>query len=192
MRIVLLGPPGSGKGTQATLLVKQLGVPHISTGALLRDAAERGTDLGLQAKALSDKGNLVPDDVMAGMLEERLGHKDVSNGFILDGYPRNLAQAESLTALLERLDQPVEEAILIDIEAHHILKRIAKRAQEEGRADDTEETVRNRLRVYAKQTAPVADYYAERGLLTRVLGDGGIDEIFQRIRSILTLGEVSA
>ena len=82
MRIVLLGPPGSGKGTQATLLVKQLGVPHISTGALLRDAAERGTDLGLQAKALSDKGNLVPDDVMAGMLEERLGHKDVSNGFI--------------------------------------------------------------------------------------------------------------
>ena len=192
MRIVLLGPPGSGKGTQATLLVKQLGVPHISTGALLRDAAQRGTDLGLQAKALSDKGNLVPDDVMAGMLEERLGHKDVSNGFILDGYPRNLAQAESLTALLERLDQPVEEAILIDIEAHHILKRIAKRAQEEGRADDTEETVRNRLRVYAKQTAPVADYYAERGLLTRVLGDGGIDEIFQRIRSILTLGEVSA
>ena len=192
MRIVLLGPPGSGKGTQATLLVKQLGVPHISTGALLRDAAQRGTDLGLQAKALSDKGNLVPDDVMAGMLEERLGHKDVSNGFILDGYPRNLAQAESLTTLLERLDQPVDEAILIDIEAHHILKRIAKRAQEEGRADDTEETVRNRLRVYAKQTAPVADYYAERGLLTRVLGDGGIDEIFQRIRSILTLGEVSA
>ena len=192
MRIVLLGPPGSGKGTQATLLVKQLGVPHISTGALLRDAAQRGTDLGLQAKALSDKGNLVPDDVMAGMLEERLGHKDVSSGFILDGYPRNLAQAESLTTLLERLDQPVEEAILIDIEAHHILKRIAKRAQEEGRADDTEETVRNRLRVYAKQTAPVADYYAERGLLTRVLGDGGIDEIFQRIRSILTLGEVSA
>ena len=192
MRIVLLGPPGSGKGTQATLLVKQLGVPHISTGALLRDAAQRGTDLGLQAKALSDKGNLVPDDVMAGMLEERLGHKDVSSGFILDGYPRNLAQAESLTTLLERLDQPVEEAILIDIEAHHILKRIAKRAQEEGRADDTEETVRNRLRVYAKQTAPVADYYAERGLLTRVLGDGGIDEIFQRIRSILTLGEASA
>ena len=192
MRIVLLGPPGSGKGTQAALLVKQLGVPHISTGALLRDAAERGTDLGLQAKALSDKGNLVPDDVMAGMLEERLGHKDVSSGFILDGYPRNLAQAESLTTLLERLDQPVEEAILIDIEAHHILKRIAKRAQEEGRADDTEETVRNRLRVYAKQTAPVADYYAERGLLTRVLGDGGIDEIFQRIRSILTLGEASA
>jgi len=192
MRIVLLGPPGSGKGTQAALLVKQLDVPHISTGALLRDAAKRGTVLGLQAKAISDRGDLVPDDVIAGMLEERLGRKDVSNGFILDGYPRNLAQAKSLTILLERLDQPVEEAILIDIKPHQIIKRIAKRAQEEGRADDTEETVRNRLRVYAEQTAPVADYYAERGLLTRVLGDGSIDEIFQRIRSILSLGEVSA
>ncbi|MDH3902981.1 MAG: adenylate kinase [Xanthomonadales bacterium] len=192
MRIVLLGPPGSGKGTQATLLVKQLGIPHISTGALLRDAAKRGTELGLQAKALSDKGELVPDDVIAGMLEERLGNDDVRNGFILDGYPRNLAQAESLTILLERLDQPVDEAILVDIEPHHILRRIAKRAQEEGRSDDTEETVRNRLRVYANQTAPVADYYAERGLLTKVLGDGSIEEIFQRILSILNLGEASS
>ena len=192
MRIVLLGPPGSGKGTQAALLVKQLDVPHISTGALLRDAAKRGTVLGLQAKAISDRGELVPDDVIAGMLEERLGRKDVSNGFILDGYPRNLAQAESLTLLLERLDQPVEEAILIDIEPRQIIKRIAKRAQEEGRADDTEETVRNRLRVYAERTAPVADYYAERGLLTRVLGEGSIDEIFQRVRSILNLGGLSA
>ena len=192
MRIVLLGPPGSGKGTQAALLVKQLDVPHISTGALLRDAASRGTELGLQAKALTDKGELVPDDVMSDMLEERLGHKDVSTGFILDGYPRNLAQAKSLTVLLERLKQPVEEAILVHIEPHNIIKRIAKRAQEEGRADDTEETVRNRLRVYAEQTEPVADYYAERGLLTRVLGDGGIDEIFQRILSVLNLGEASA
>ena len=191
MRIVLLGPPGSGKGTQAALLVKQLGVPHISTGALLRDGAQRGTELGLKAKALSDKGELVPDNDIAGILEERLSHEDVSSGFILDGYPRNLAQAESLTILLERLNQPVEEAILIDIDAEQIIKRIAKRATQEGRADDTEETVRNRLRVYAEQTAPVADYYAERGLLTRVLGDGGIDEIFQRILSILNLDRAS-
>ena len=188
MRIVLLGPPGSGKGTQATLLVKQLGIPHISTGALLRDAAKRGTALGMRAKARTDKGELVSDDVMSGMLEERLQLEDVANGFILDGYPRNLAQASALDILLKRLNQPVEEAILIDINAEQILKRIAKRAQEEGRADDTEETVRNRLRVYAEQTAPVADYYAERGLLTRVLGDGGVDEIFQRLRSILNLG----
>ena len=188
MRIVLLGPPGSGKGTQAALLVKQLGIPHISTGALLRDAAKRGTALGMRAKARTDKGELVSDDVMSGMLEERLQLEDVANGFILDGYPRNLAQASALDILLKRLNQPVEEAILIDINAEQILKRIAKRAQEEGRADDTEETVRNRLRVYAEQTAPVADYYAERGLLTRVLGDGGVDEIFQRLRSILNLG----
>ena len=190
MRIVLLGPPGSGKGTQAALLVKQLGIPHISTGALLRDAAKRCTELGLQAKALTDKGELVPDNVMSGMLEERLKLEDVAKGFVLDGYPRNLAQASSLDILLKRLNQPVEEAILIDINAEQILKRIAKRAQEEGRADDTEETVRNRLRVYAEQTAPVADYYAERGLLTRVLGDGSVDEIFQRLRSILSLGSV--
>ena len=188
MRIVLLGPPGSGKGTQAALLVKQLGIPHISTGALLRDAAKRGTELGLRAKARTDKGELVSDEVISGMLEERLQLEDVAKGFILDGYPRNLAQASALDILLKRLNQPVEEAILIDINAEQILKRIAKRAQEEGRADDTEETVRNRLRVYAEQTAPVADYYAERGLLTRVLGDGGVDEIFQRLRSILSLG----
>lgn len=188
MRIVLLGPPGSGKGTQAALMVKQLGIPHISTGALLRDAAKRGTALGLRAKARTDKGELVSDDVISGMLEERLQLEDVAKGFILDGYPRNLAQASALDILLKRLNQPVEEAILIDINAEQILKRIAKRAQEEGRADDTEETVRNRLRVYAEQTAPVADYYAERGLLTRVLGDGSVDEIFQRLRSILSLG----
>lgn len=192
MRIVLLGPPGSGKGTQAALLVERLGVPHISTGALLRNAAKRGTELGLKAKALTDKGELVPDDIISGMIEERLSRADVANGFILDGYPRNLAQAKSLDALLERMGQPVDDAILIDLDPERIIKRIAKRAKEEGRADDTEETVRNRLQVYAEQTAPVADYYAERGLLTKVLGEGGVDEIFQRLASILNLGAVSA
>lgn len=192
MRIVLLGPPGSGKGTQAKLLVEQLGVPHISTGALLRNAAQRGTELGLKAKALTDKGELVPDDVISDMIGERLRRADVAKGFILDGYPRNLAQAKSLDALLELLNQPVDEAILIDIKAELIIKRIAKRAQEEGRADDTEETVRNRLQVYTEQTEPVADYYTQRGLLTKVLGEGSVDDIFQRILSILNLGSVSA
>jgi adenylate kinase len=192
MRIVLLGPPGSGKGTQAALLVERLGIPHISTGALLRNAAKRGTELGLKAKALTDKGELVPDDVISDMIEERLGRDDVANGFILDGYPRNLAQARSLDVLLERLGQPVDDAILIDLDAERIIKRIAKRAKEEGRDDDTEETVRNRLQVYAAQTAPVADYYAERGLLTKVLGEGSVDEIFQRLVGILKLGAVSA
>ena len=192
MRIVLLGPPGSGKGTQAALLKEQLQIPHISTGALLRNAAKLGTELGLQAKALSDKGELVPDDVMSGLLEERLSEADVANGFILDGYPRNLAQAKSLDILLARIEQPAEEAVLIDIDAEQIVKRIARRAQKEGRTDDNEETVRNRLRVYAEQTEPVADFYEEQGLLTRVLGDGTVQEIFQRILSILNLGNVPA
>ena len=192
MRIVLLGPPGSGKGTQATMLVEHLGLPHISTGALLRNAAKRGTALGLQAKAITDKGELVPDDIMSDMIEERLSRDDVAVGFILDGYPRNLAQARSLDTVLERLNTPADEAIHIDIDQEQIIQRIAKRAKVEGRADDTEETVRNRMRVYAEQTAPVADYYAERGLLTRVLGDGPKEEILQRILSVLNTRAKSA
>lgn len=192
MRIVLLGPPGSGKGTQAAMLVEELGVPHISTGALLRNAAKRGTELGLQAKAITDKGELVPDKIMSDMIEERLGRDDVANGFILDGYPRNVAQAKSLDVMLERLGQPADEAIHIDINPEQVIKRIAKRAKEEGRSDDTEETVRNRMRVYAEQTAPVADFYAERGLLTRVLGEGNVEEVLQRILSVLNLSAKSA
>ena len=191
MRIVLLGPPGSGKGTQATMLVERLKLPHISTGALLRNAAKRGTALGLQAKAITDKGELVPDDIMSDMIEERLSRDDVASGFILDGYPRNVSQAESLDAMLERLNTPADEAIHIDIDPEQIIKRIAKRAKEEGRSDDTEETVRNRMRVYEEQTAPVADYYAERGLLTRVLGNGDKEEILQRILSVLNLNSTS-
>lgn len=191
MRIVILGPPGSGKGTQATLLVERMRVPHISTGALLRNAAKRGTALGLQAKSITDKGELVPDDIMSDMIEERLGRDDVANGFILDGYPRNLAQAKSLDDMLERMDIPADEAIHIDVDPEQIIKRIARRAQEEGRSDDTVETVRNRMRVYAEQTAPVADYYAERGILTRVLGDGSKQEVFQRILSVLNIQTAS-
>jgi adenylate kinase len=185
MRIVLLGPPGSGKGTQATMLVEQLGLPHISTGALLRNAAKRGTELGLQAKAITDKGELVPDDIMSDMIEDRLSRADVAKGFILDGYPRNVAQARALDIMLERLNMPADEAIHIDIDPETVIKRIAKRAKEEGRSDDAVETVKNRMRVYAEQTAPVADYYAERGLLTRVLGEGPKEEILQRILSVL-------
>ena len=192
MRIVLLGPPGSGKGTQATMLVEQLGLPHISTGALLRNAAKRGTELGLQAKAITDKGELVPDDIMSDMIEERLSRDDVAKGFILDGYPRNTAQAKSLDVMLERLNMPADEAIHIDIDPETVIKRIAKRAKEEGRTDDAVETVKNRMRVYAEQTAPVADYYEENGLLTRVLGNGPKEEILQRILSVLNTGTAPA
>ena len=189
MRIVLLGAPGSGKGTQAALLEQHLGLPHISTGVLLRTAVQEQTELGLQAAAIMDRGELVPDDVMLELIEQRLGRPDVDRGFLLDGYPRNLAQAESLDALLERLDQPVEEVIQIDIDPEQVIARIAKRAEQEDRSDDTEEVVRNRMRVYQEQTAPVAGYYADRGLLTRVLGDGSIEEVQQLILSVLDQGE---
>ncbi len=185
MRIVLLGAPGSGKGTQATLMVERLGLPHISTGALLRNAAKRGTDLGLKAKSIIDKGELVPDEIMSDMIEERLGHDDLANGFILDGYPRNLDQAKSLDDMLERLGQAADHAIQIDVDPEQIIKRLAGRAKQEGRADDDEEVVRNRMRVYHEKTAPVIDYYAGRGLLTHVLGDGTVEDVLERILSIL-------
>jgi len=185
MRIVLLGAPGSGKGTQATLMVERLGLPHISTGVLLRNAAKRGTDLGLKAKSIIDKGELVPDEIMSDMIEERLSRDDVANGFILDGYPRNLDQAKALDDMLERLGQPADHAIQIDVDPDQIIKRLAGRAEQEGRADDNEDVVRNRMRVYHEKTAPVIDYYAGRGLLTHVLGDGKIEDVLERILSIL-------
>lgn len=185
MRIVLLGAPGSGKGTQATLLAQQLEVPHISTGVLLRAAVQAGTELGKTAKAVIDRGELVSDDIMLGLIEQRLGQRDVRNGFILDGYPRNITQAKALDSLLARLQQPVEEALQIDVDEEQIIARIAGRAALEGRTDDSEEVVRNRMRVYAAQTAPVVDYYANKGVLTRILGEGAIEDVFQRIIGVL-------
>ena len=187
MRIVILGAPGSGKGTQAALLVEELGLPHISTGELLRSAVKAGTDLGLKAKVVMDRGELVSDEIMLGLIEERLSSADVERGFILDGYPRNLVQAEALDNLLERLEQPVDEALQIDVDVEMVVARIAKRAAEEDRSDDTEETVRKRMDVYAAQTAPVVDYYANKGALSRILGEGSIEEVFQRIKGILQL-----
>ena len=187
MRIVLLGAPGSGKGTQAALLKDHFSIPHISTGVLLREAVANATPLGQQAKAIMDRGDLVPDDIMLNLIGERLGQDDVAGGFILDGYPRNLSQAESLDSLLGRLGQPVDEAVLIEVDAESIVQRIAKRAAEEGRSDDTEEVVRNRMRVYEEQTAPVAGHYADHGVLTRVLGEGSIEEVLQRIKGALAL-----
>ena len=185
MRIVLLGAPGSGKGTQAARMVEALGLPHISTGVLLRAAVASGSDLGKKAKAVMDRGELVSDDIMLGLIEERLGQDDARQGFILDGYPRNIAQAEALDELLGRLGQPLEDALQIDVDEEQVIKRIAGRAAEEGRSDDSEDVVRNRMRVYSEQTAPVAGYYADRGLLTRILGEGSIEEVFQRIIGVL-------
>ncbi|MDT8449710.1 MAG: adenylate kinase [Wenzhouxiangellaceae bacterium] len=188
MRIVLLGPPGSGKGTQAALLCERLGIAHISTGVLLREAVERATELGKKAKTFMDAGELVPDDLMLGLIEERLDRPDIENGFILDGYPRNLAQAEALDEVLERIGQPIDVAVLVTVNEGEIVDRLSKRAIEEGRSDDTEDVIRNRLRVYSEQTAPVASHYAERGQLREVNGMGSVDGVNRRILDALDTG----
>ncbi|UXI69041.1 adenylate kinase [Tahibacter amnicola] len=185
MRIVLLGAPGSGKGTQASQLKAELNIPHISTGDLLRAAVKAGTPLGLKAKSVMDAGQLVSDEIVLGMLEERLEQPDARAGFILDGYPRNLAQCEALDALLARLRQPVDIALQLVVPNELIVDRLAGRAAAEGRKDDTPETVRERLRVYAEQTAPVAGYYEKRGKLTVLDGVGELREVYQRILSAL-------
>ncbi|MBV6413097.1 MAG: adenylate kinase [Xanthomonadales bacterium PRO6] len=185
MRIVLLGAPGSGKGTQATLLKQRLAVPHISTGEILRAAVAAGTPLGLQAKAVMASGALVSDEIVLGMLEERFRTDDVQRGFILDGYPRNLAQARALDALLGRLQLPVQRAVQLDVAEATLLGRLAGRAQAEGRADDNPEAVAHRLHVYTDQTAPVIDFYQRRGTLVRVPGEGSVEEILERIVAAL-------
>jgi len=181
MRLVLLGAPGSGKGTQATRLRDHYGVPHISTGELLRGAVKAGTELGLRAKAVMESGALVSDDIVLAILEERLSQGDTGEGYILDGYPRNLAQANALDALLARIGQPVERAIQLDVDNELLIARLAGRALAEGRADDNPESVRKRLEVYDEQTAPVIDYYRHQQKLTAIDGVGSMEEVFGRI-----------
>lgn len=185
MRIVLLGAPGSGKGTQAVKLKIELGLAHISTGDLLRAAVKAGTPLGLKAKAVMDAGQLVSNDLVLSMLEERLMQRDVANGFILDGYPRNLAQCEALEELLDRIRQPLDIAVKLNVPNEVIVARCEIRYKAEGRADDKPQTVRERLRVYTEQTAPVADHFAELGHLVVVDGVGELDEVFKRILGAL-------
>ena len=181
MRLVLLGAPGSGKGTQATRLREHLQVPHISTGDLLRAAVAAGTELGMKAKVVMASGNLVSDDIVLGMLEERLLKPDTANGFILDGYPRNLAQAAALDDLLASLGQKFDAAVQLTVDNEQIIERLAGRAKAEGRADDSPDSVRHRLNVYDQQTAPVIDFYRQHGQLTVVDGVGSLDEVFTRI-----------
>lgn len=185
MRLVLLGAPGSGKGTQATRLREHLQVPHISTGDLLRAAVAAGTPLGMQAKAVMEAGKLVSDDIVLGMLAERLTQADAANGFILDGYPRNLAQANALTGLLARIGQPMDLAVQLDVPNEDIIARCEIRFKQQGRADDNPEVVRDRLRIYAENTAPVVEFYRQQGCLRHVVGVGSLDEVFGRILEAL-------
>ncbi len=192
MRLVLLGAPGSGKGTQAQVLRDALGVPHVSTGDLLRAAVRAGTALGLKAKEIMAAGRLVPDDVVLGMLEERLGRDDARKGFILDGYPRNVAQCVALEALLARIGHALDVALKLEVPAALLVERIAGRARAEGRADDNPETVAERLRVYEEQTAPVAEHFAREGRLVVVDGVGSLEEVSARILAALRAGTEAA
>lgn len=184
-RIVLLGPPGAGKGTQAATLIGSLGIPHISTGDMLRAAVKAGTPVGLKAKAVMDAGELVSDDIVIGIAEERLSEGDAKAGFLLDGFPRTGAQAEALEGLLGKLDSALDVCLALTVENEAIVTRLLKRAEIEGRADDNEETIRERMRVYDKETAPLLEFYRERKLLTEVSGMGTVEEVGARIRAAL-------
>ena len=181
MRLVLLGAPGSGKGTQAAKLKEHLQVPHISTGDLLRAEVAAGSPLGLQAKEVMARGDLVSDEILLGMLKDRFSRDDTRAGFILDGYPRNLAQAAALDELLASLGQKFDAAVQLTVDNEQIVERLAGRARAEGRADDNPESVRKRLQVYDQQTAPVIEFYRQHGQLTVVDGVGALGEVFNRI-----------
>jgi len=186
MRIVLLGAPGSGKGTQGDRLVAQFGIPKISTGDALRAAVKAGTPLGLKAKATMDAGELVANEIVIGIVEERLAQPDTQKGFILDGFPRNIAQAQVLEDMLQRLGQkPVARALHLHVPDEEIVKRLLDRAQKEGRVDDREDVIRHRIEVYNAETHPLLAYYQQQGKLVTVPGVGTMDEIFHRVLATL-------
>jgi adenylate kinase len=181
MRAVLLGPPGAGKGTQAARLAERFEVPAISTGDIFRANVGQGTELGLKAKEYMDAGLLVPDSVTNAMVRDRLKQDDVGGGFLLDGYPRTVDQAGELDAMLAEMKLSLDVVLEITADADEVTKRLLNRAELEGRADDTEPVIRQRLEVYAESTAPLTSFYRDRGILAQVDGIGEIDEVTSRL-----------
>jgi adenylate kinase len=180
--LLLLGPPGAGKGTQATRLAKRQGVPHVSTGDLLRAAIAAGSPLGREAKAFMDRGELVPDSVVIGVARERLARSDAKAGFVLDGFPRTLAQAEALDVELSRLGTKLDRCLALVADEAELVARLLARAGVEGRSDDNETTIRNRMRVYQEQTEPLIAHYRRAGVLCEIDGVGTIEAVAERIQ----------
>ena len=185
-RLVLLGPPGAGKGTQAARLAEKLGVPAISTGDIFRSNIKNGTELGRRVQDITASGALVPDELTNELVRDRLAQADAVDGFLLDGYPRNVAQVAALDEILAAAGTELDLAVELTVDPQVVVDRLTKRAQIEGRADDTEDVVRHRLDVYAEQTAPISRVYAARGLLVQVDGLGEVDEVTARLMAVLS------
>ena len=191
-RMVLLGPPGAGKGTQAARIAERLSIPAISTGDIFRANVAGATELGTQAKAYMDKGEYVPDSITNAMVADRIAQADCKTGFLLDGYPRTTAQVGELDSMLKASGLALDVVVEITADAEAVVARLLKRAGEQGRADDTEPVIRRRLEVYAESTAPLADLYAERDLLVQVDGMGEIDVVTGRIMEALASRGITA
>ena len=185
MFVLILGAPGSGKGTQGKILAERLAVPKITTGDLLRAAMKEGTPLGLEAKKFYDDGKLVPDSIILGMIKEQLDRPEAKNGAILDGFPRTAAQAELVDKTLGQRGQRLNHILLLDVTEDELVRRMSARAQVEGRADDAPEAIATRLQVYQRDTAPHIAHYAQRGIVHRVPGTGTVDQIAGDIKRII-------
>lgn len=183
--VVFMGAPGAGKGTQAKRLESSLGLPQVATGDLFRANLKNQTELGKLARTYMDKGELVPNEVTIAMVRERLSQSDCESGAILDGFPRTLAQAEALDELLKEFDAKIAVVPYIHVAQDVLVKRLAKRAEIEGRADDNEETIRTRMQVYESETAPLLDYYENRGLLVKINGEQSIDEVSAELTAVI-------
>jgi adenylate kinase len=181
MRLILMGPPGAGKGTQAKYVAGHFGIPAISTGDIFRANVSSGTDLGVEAKRYMDAGEYVPDEVTNLMVRNRIDEDDAKPGFLLDGYPRTLAQVTELDGMINFTGHELDAVVVLTVNAEELIGRLLERAKTEGRADDTEEVIRRRQEVYAEQTEPLIEVYRERGLLIEVDGLGEIDEVTERI-----------
>lgn len=185
MQLIFLGPPGAGKGTQAKIFLDRSGIVQISTGDILRDAVGKGTDLGKQAKSFMDKGELVPDSVVIGIIEQRIQQDDCKKGFVLDGFPRTIEQAKALDGILAKLGIQMDHVINFEVPDEELVKRLLGRALEEGRSDDNPESIKNRLQVFKDKTQPLISYYEGKKILRHINGTGATGEIADKVKAVV-------